>query len=349
MPGNKRKAPTKAPLREPWRRYHKLERLGSGSYGTVHRCSGEGGQVYAVKVYKPVRGGDLGVDVVRELAALRTLDRHPNIPTVREIGFAGKGAPFVVMSYAGRSLWKSFGKYDECVSATRLRRIGAQLIAAVAHCHEQGVLHRDVKPCNVCVISNSGEDIRPSYCDSSDDEDEAGAGANAGAGATADADTDVDASAPVVHMNVDAETEGERVCLLDMGLSRGGDLGGRLSLSVCTETYRSLELLEVCEDEELENLEYGPGLDVWGCACTLFELATAVPLFNGDEEIDIFRNVCARLGLKFKGHTVGRPRDRLASYAERNLPLPEDDPTWTPQARGGVYQSDRAYGRTKAE
>ncbi|KAG2497588.1 hypothetical protein HYH03_004334 [Edaphochlamys debaryana] len=90
----------------------------------------------------------------------------------------------------------------------------------------------------------------------------------------------------VVHRDIKPANillgEGGIVKLCDFGFARSTKCGPRdadkLSSYVCTRWYRAPELLVGCE--------YGPAADVWSLGCTLAELATGAPLFQGCSSAD---------------------------------------------------------------
>jgi serine/threonine-protein kinase len=76
--------------------------------------------------------------------------RHPNIPTVYEMGVQD-GLPFIAMEFVeGEPLDKIIASGKPLDLITKLRII-EQVCSALGYAHEKGIIHRDIKPANVIV------------------------------------------------------------------------------------------------------------------------------------------------------------------------------------------------------
>ncbi|NJP35412.1 serine/threonine-protein kinase [Micromonospora thermarum] len=141
-------------------RYRLRERLGAGGMSVVWRAHDEVlGRDVAVKVLSPDLAADPQLlDRIRAEARSAARLRHPNIVAVYDYGDAtgsgGRPLPYVVMEVVeGRSLAELLtgGALPWRVAVL----ICAQVAAALAAAHEQGVVHRDVTPGNV-VVAGAG-------------------------------------------------------------------------------------------------------------------------------------------------------------------------------------------------
>ena len=86
----------------------------------------------------------------RQEAQLLASLRHPNLPRVSD-HFEEDGNAYLVMEFVyGRRLDEVITQEGD-LSEDEVLDWARQLIGALAHCHERGVIHRDVKPQNVII------------------------------------------------------------------------------------------------------------------------------------------------------------------------------------------------------
>ncbi len=108
----------------------------------------------AVKVLKPGHDEtDIGARFRREGRTAAKLS-HPNIVQVYDAGEAkleGKNVSYIVMEYVPSGDLKDMIDKRGSLSEEDLARLGAGAAAGLAHAHERGVVHRDVKPHNVLI------------------------------------------------------------------------------------------------------------------------------------------------------------------------------------------------------
>ena len=128
-------------------RYRLHRRLGTGAFGTVWMARDERlERDVAVKIL--ARELILGGRFEREARAAARLS-HPGIVTLYEAAVDDEGAYLVSELVLG----DTFGVLlaDGQLSDRDIVGIGVALCDALTHAHEQGVVHRDVKPSNVLV------------------------------------------------------------------------------------------------------------------------------------------------------------------------------------------------------
>jgi eukaryotic-like serine/threonine-protein kinase len=111
----------------------------------------------AVKLLDPVHGGtDIGVRFEREGRTAARL-AHPNIVQVYDAGeaeFDGRETSYIVMEYVPGGDLKGFIDGKGRLPGPELARLGDEICAGLAHAHERGVIHRDIKPDNILLDEN---------------------------------------------------------------------------------------------------------------------------------------------------------------------------------------------------
>jgi eukaryotic-like serine/threonine-protein kinase len=128
-------------------RYRLGPRIGAGGFGTVYEARDERlGRSVAVKAIPA--DGRADERARREAHAVARLD-HPGIVSVFDAG-EEDGSRFLVSELV-RGATLAQLEAAGAVSDRDVLRIGLALADALAHAHERGVIHRDVKPQNVIV------------------------------------------------------------------------------------------------------------------------------------------------------------------------------------------------------
>ena len=134
-------------------RYEILERVGRGGMGVLYRGHDA---VLDREVAIKVMSADLGADETmrprfyREARAAAKL-QHRNIVTIFEFG-EEDATPYIVMEFLhGQDLAKRMKAQPPLTLEAKLD-IVAELCTGLHFAHEQGVIHRDVKPANIRLL-----------------------------------------------------------------------------------------------------------------------------------------------------------------------------------------------------
>jgi serine/threonine protein kinase/formylglycine-generating enzyme required for sulfatase activity len=137
--------------------YRILRELGRGGMGVVYEAMSETlGRKVALKVLLSGTGAtehDRARFLVEAKAASKL--RHPNVVRVLEYRQEGTETFLAMDMIDGTSLQKQVeddGHFDDRKSA----EICLKMAEAIAHAHEQGILHRDIKPHNVLLDATQG-------------------------------------------------------------------------------------------------------------------------------------------------------------------------------------------------
>ena len=132
--------------------YDVLEVIGRGGMGVVLKAyDAELKRLVAIKALAPhLAQSSLAKQRFAREAQAAAAVVHPNVMAIHQVQSGGR-LPFLVMPLvAGESLAERLAK-EGSLDLTETLRIGTQAAAALAAAHEQGLVHRDVKPANILL------------------------------------------------------------------------------------------------------------------------------------------------------------------------------------------------------
>lgn len=131
--------------------YHITRKLGAGGMGVVYEAEDlKLKRSVALKFLSPelTRNDDAKARFIHEAQAAASLS-HPNIATVFEIGETD-GQLFISMEYVmGESLKEKIARGP--LKLEEVERFVEQITLGLQAAHEQGIVHRDIKPGNIMV------------------------------------------------------------------------------------------------------------------------------------------------------------------------------------------------------
>src|SRR3972149_4806516 len=133
--------------------YRVLEKIGAGGMGGVYRAHDERlARDFALKVPPASSFADQTARA-RLLREARTASKlnHPHICTIHEVGEADGQAYIAMELVEGRPLSELVS--GQALPTERVGRYGQQIADALAHAHERGVVHRDLKSANVVITA----------------------------------------------------------------------------------------------------------------------------------------------------------------------------------------------------
>jgi hypothetical protein len=139
-------------------RYRIFEYRGGGGMAQVFRAVDTTlEREVAVKLINPGLRSDPEFDArFQREARIASQLADPHIVVVHDFGLDPTHGPFLVMEFLrGQSLRERL-RHEGRLPYPAALQLGAQLLLALVHAHEKGVVHRDIKPDNVFLLNQSG-------------------------------------------------------------------------------------------------------------------------------------------------------------------------------------------------
>lgn len=132
-------------------RYEFLETLGKGTYGKVKKARERSGRLVAIKSIRKEKIKDEQdlVHIRREIEIMSAIC-HPHIITIYEV-FENKDKIVIVMEYASRGDLYDYICDKKSISEREARHFFRQIVSAVHYCHQNGIVHRDLKLENILL------------------------------------------------------------------------------------------------------------------------------------------------------------------------------------------------------
>jgi serine/threonine protein kinase len=134
--------------------------LGHGSMATIYLAHDPADNPLAIKLLNPELAATVGAERFRREIRVAARLQHPSILGVLDSGvaivpLAAAGASLELLWFAmpfvqGQNVWERFDQ-EGPFPTDEVVRIGRAVASALAYAHEQGVVHRDIKPDNILL------------------------------------------------------------------------------------------------------------------------------------------------------------------------------------------------------
>lgn len=133
----------------------------------IHEIIGVGGMAVVYKAYDNIDQKIVAVKILKdeylandefrrrfknESKAIAVLS-HPNIVKVLDVSF-GDRLQYIVMEYVEGITLKEYIQQQGCIRIREALYFVMQILRALQHAHDKGIVHRDIKPQNIMLISN---------------------------------------------------------------------------------------------------------------------------------------------------------------------------------------------------
>jgi eukaryotic-like serine/threonine-protein kinase len=133
--------------------FHVLAPIGRGGMGTVYLARDSRSQLLvALKVLPPKRAREEQRLLSRFRREMEMCQRvaHPHLAWAYEVGVC-QGVYYIAMEYIpGRSLYRLVNDQGP-LEIARAARLFCEVASALDHAHNQGLIHRDMKPSNIII------------------------------------------------------------------------------------------------------------------------------------------------------------------------------------------------------
>lgn len=136
-------------------RYQLEEFIGQGGMSLVYRAVDiRTGHSVAVKILKSEYNGDKEfLERFQREAQAASLMSHHNIVNLLDVGMEGEFR-YLVLEYVSGNTLKDIIRQRGRLNAATAIQITVRILSALQHAHDNGIIHRDIKPQNVLVHSD---------------------------------------------------------------------------------------------------------------------------------------------------------------------------------------------------
>ncbi len=243
-------------------RFRLLERLGEGGLGKVYRAEDlADGTPVAIKVLHERMTGQYQASMrFRKEARLLAEVNNPYVANLIEVN-EDAGIQYIVLEFvAGKSLGKLLDEQGSLEERQALA-IMADIARALVDAHRRGIIHRDIKPDNVMLVSGGGV---------------SGKEVNGRVASGAEA-TDLPNPAPLTTHH------SPRVKLCDFGLAR--HVEETASLNITQEGSTLGTALYMSPEQAAGQANLDPRTDIYAMGATLFHMLAGRPPFLSDSSV----------------------------------------------------------------
>ncbi|PPR83860.1 hypothetical protein GOBAR_AA36852 [Gossypium barbadense] len=136
--------------------YDKLAKVGQGTYSNVYKARDKDtGKIVALKKVRFNTAEPESVKfMAREIMILQRLN-HPNIISLEGLATSRmQYSLYLVFDFMQSDLSKIISRPGDRLTEPQIKCYMQQLLSGLEHCHERGILHRDIKGSNLLIDRN---------------------------------------------------------------------------------------------------------------------------------------------------------------------------------------------------
>ncbi len=136
-------------------RYEIREIIGVGGMAVVYKAYDNiDDRIVAVKILKEefLANEEFRRRFKNESKAIAVLS-HPNIVKVFDVSF-GDRLQYIVMEYVEGITLKEYIEQQQVINCKEVVHFTTQILRALQHAHDKGIVHRDIKPQNIILLQN---------------------------------------------------------------------------------------------------------------------------------------------------------------------------------------------------
>lgn len=141
-------------------RYKLLSQIGDGAHGDVYKAHDQLlDRVIAIKLLGSQNQSAKALQRFQREAQVISRLRNRHCVTVYEFGLDEKDSPYLIMEYLDGESLSALLSRENVLDPKRTVQLFMQLCDGLQHAHDNGISHRDLKPGNVIILDENGEEV----------------------------------------------------------------------------------------------------------------------------------------------------------------------------------------------
>lgn len=136
--------------------YKMIDKVGQGTYSNVYKAlDRDTGEIVALKKVRFNTSEPESIKfMAREIMILQRLD-HPNVVKLKGLATSRmQYSIYLVFEFMLTDLSRVIARPEERLTEPQVKCYMHQLLSGLQHCHERGILHRDIKGSNLLIDKN---------------------------------------------------------------------------------------------------------------------------------------------------------------------------------------------------